>query len=115
MEGEEVTPTTQEMIMSDIWIEVMKELHRAETKHPLWPTDTVYAAAIVAEESGELMQAALQRQFEGGELEACEREAIQTIVTCIRFVKNIRMENVSDPPLWIRNFKDNDRDGERIG
>ena len=107
--------------MSDIWIEVMKELHRAETKHPLWPTDVVYGAAIVAEESGELIQAAVQSQLEGGELEACEREAIQTIVTCIRFVKALKMGSVPNNggfrtdvigyENW-KSFKGNGSDGD---
>ena len=39
---------------------IMTEVFMAETKHPDWPIDKVYAATIVAEESGELTRACLQ-------------------------------------------------------
>ena len=38
---------------------VMTEIIRAEEKHPDWPADPVRAAAVVAEESGELVKAVL--------------------------------------------------------
>lgn len=67
---------------------VMAELHRARTKHPAWPVDDViHAAAIVAEESGELIRAALHVRYEKGSLEDANAEAVQTIVTCIRFLE----------------------------
>jgi hypothetical protein len=69
------------------WIPVSEEVERARVKHPVWPTDILYAAAIVAEESGELMRAAVQHRGEGGTLEACDKEAIQTAATCIRFLE----------------------------
>ena len=37
---------------------VMAEIDRAEKLHPVWPTDLVKAAAIPAEEAGELLKAA---------------------------------------------------------
>jgi hypothetical protein len=69
------------------WIPVSEEVERARAKHPIWPTDILHAAAIVAEESGELMRAAVQHRGEGGTLEACDKEAIQTAATCIRFLE----------------------------
>jgi hypothetical protein len=66
------------------------ELAAAIRKHPHWPKDNVIeAAAIVAEESGELIRAALQAKYEGGNIEACKKEAIQTAAMAIRFLKNI--------------------------
>ena len=67
---------------------IVDELKRAEQKHPNWPTDTIHAAAIVGEESGELTQAALQYHYEKGSMATCQVEAIQVAVTAIRFLKN---------------------------
>ena len=41
---------------------VMTELNRAEEAHPDWPKDDVRAAAVVAEESGELVKAVLDHE-----------------------------------------------------
>jgi len=46
--------------------EFREELEAAERKFPKFPRDAIHAAAIVAEESGELVQAALQYTYEGG-------------------------------------------------
>ena len=70
-------------------LEIRRELKRAEAKHPYWPKDFVHAAAIVNEESGELIRAAIQLHYEGGQLEDLRKEAIQTAATCIRLLKNL--------------------------
>ena len=67
---------------------ILAEVAAARAKHPGWPADdTLFAAAIVAEESGELMRAAVQHKGEGGSLEACDKEAIQTAAVAIRFLE----------------------------
>lgn len=66
--------------------EIRDELARAKSKHPRWPEDPIYAAAIVGEESGELTRAALQHKFENGLAANMRIEAIQTVVTAIRFL-----------------------------
>jgi len=38
---------------------ISRELKRAETKHPAWPEGRLRQAAIVAEEAGEVLRAAL--------------------------------------------------------
>ena len=43
--------------------DLFAELRRAEAKFPGWPRDLIHGAAIVAEESGELVQAALQATY----------------------------------------------------
>ena len=69
---------------------IQAELARAEIKHPSWPSDQIHAAAIVTEECGELMRAAVQYELEKGSIENIEEEAIQTAATCIRLLKDIR-------------------------
>lgn len=67
---------------------ILAEVESARQKHPNWPAnDTLFAAAIVSEESGELMRAAVQHKGEGGSLDACDKEAIQTAAVAIRFLE----------------------------
>ncbi len=67
-------------------IAVMIELDRACLKHPNFPTDKIHQAAIVGEESGELLQAAIKNRYEGGNLLAIEEEAVQTAAMCFRML-----------------------------
>ncbi len=81
-------------------IAIVMELQSATEKHPGWPTDGLYrpvtnlnqlggyvaAAAIVSEESGELIRAALQHEYEGGQYYAMHKEAIQTGAMALRFL-----------------------------
>lgn len=67
---------------------IVDELKRAEQKHPNWPTDIIHAAAVVGEESGELIQASLQQRYEGGSTFNCTNEAVQVAAMAIRFLKN---------------------------
>lgn len=66
--------------------EVEKEFCRAVSKFPGWHDDPVVAAAVVAEESGELIRAALQYRNEDGKIAAMKKEAIQTAAMAIRFL-----------------------------
>lgn len=70
--------------------DILNELERAETKFPTWPDNIIEQAAIVSEESGELIRAALQVKYEGGNIEDCRKEAVQTAAMCIRFLKNLK-------------------------
>jgi NTP pyrophosphatase (non-canonical NTP hydrolase) len=65
---------------------IRAELAKARKKFPRWPTTAVKSAAIVCEESGELIRAALQHEDENGMLTACDKEAIQTAAMCVRFL-----------------------------
>jgi len=80
----EISNSTEEFIKTLIAIAV--EYNRAKSKHPNWPTDTVYAAAIVGEEAGELIRAAVQANMEMGKVSEMNVEAIQTAAMCVRFV-----------------------------
>lgn len=79
------------MEQSEIINLIQTEIERAEIKHPNWPDDMVYAASIVAEESGELIRSAVQHEMESefGCIEDVKKEAIQTAATCIRLLKNL--------------------------
>ncbi|MEL6931434.1 MAG: hypothetical protein AAFO95_22845 [Cyanobacteria bacterium J06600_6] len=68
---------------------IVRELMRAETKHPDWPTDPIHAGAIVSEEAGELIRECLQISYEEGDKKLAAKEAIQTAVTAIRFLQNL--------------------------
>lgn len=70
--------------------EILTELRRAEKKFPYWPFDVIHCAAIVNEESGELIRASLRYSYENsGTVQEMKTEAIQTAAMCIRFLKNL--------------------------
>lgn len=63
------------------------ELMKAIAKHPNWPEDNIiHCAAIVSEESGELIRATLQLHYESGSIDEVEKEAIQTGAMALRFL-----------------------------
>lgn len=66
---------------------VLAEVERAKAKFPQWPKCIIQSAAIVAEESGELIRAAIQCTYEGGSETDCKMEAIQTACTALRFLE----------------------------
>jgi NTP pyrophosphatase (non-canonical NTP hydrolase) len=75
--------------------DILKELKRAKKKHPNWPDHIVARAAIVGEEAGELIRAALIFKYEWSEDQNAEqinemrKEAIHTAATCIRFLETL--------------------------
>ena len=79
----------QQLTIADIQTLAADELRKAERKFPEWRTDAIHAAAIVGEEAGELTRAALIFTYEGGDIEEIKKEAVQTLVTCIRLLKNL--------------------------
>lgn len=76
---------------------VLAEVDRAERKHPCWPSDVIHAAAIVAEESGEMMRAAVRATYEDGGLAEAEAECIQVAATALRFLMHSHHVRPSDP------------------
>lgn len=80
--------------------QVMAELAKAKSKFPLWPVDCVHMAAIVAEEAGELVQAALDYYY-GRHLDRKNmiKEARHTAAMALRFLENVG-STASEGPLW---------------
>jgi hypothetical protein len=74
------------MYLAEITAAVYEEIRRAEFKHGAFPLDQIHCAAIVAEESGELVQAAIDHVYSKPCPERLREEAIQTAATCYRFL-----------------------------
>ena len=45
------------------------QLHKAEKQHPAWPRDIIHAVAIMQEEAGEAIRAAVQYEYESGTMQ----------------------------------------------
>jgi NTP pyrophosphatase (non-canonical NTP hydrolase) len=66
------------------------ELRKAEAKFPGWPEDPVHGAAIVAEEAGELVKAALDFYYGRSKwIRQMEKEAAQTAAMALRFLSDL--------------------------
>lgn len=74
---------------------IICEYNMAVEKHPYWPADHIHAAGIVAEESGELMQAALNNFYEKGQYFKIHNEAIDTGAAVLRLLNNMPDETVT--------------------
>ena len=68
---------------------ILRELRQADEQHPGWPHDPVYGAAIMAEEAGEAIQAALDHHYKGGSLLHLKVELAQTGAMAIRALLNL--------------------------
>ena len=77
----------------DIESAILDELIKAKKKYPDWPDDMVHQAAIVSEESGELIRAVLNHVYHDGSIEDVRNEAIQTAAMAIRFLENLNEDN----------------------
>lgn len=64
------------------------EMDMAVRKHPDWPEDIIHAAAILAEESGELLKACLDLVYFGGTGRNVRDEAISVATMAERFLLN---------------------------
>ena len=71
--------------------EIQDEVERAMRKFPRWPTDPIHAAAVIAEECGELQKAVLEAVYEPhkGSRPNIRAEAVQTAAMCLRFLASL--------------------------
>lgn len=80
---------------------INRELERATTIHPAWPTDPIHAAAIVQEEAGELVKDALQFTYEpekDKQISDMASEAVQVAAMAIRFLRGLPFYESSPSP-----------------
>jgi len=79
------------MTTAEIKTAIEAEIAKAMKKFPRWPTDPIHAAAVIAEECGELQQAVLESVYEPwkSSREKIRTEAIQTAAMCIRFLMSL--------------------------
>lgn len=68
--------------------DIQAELARARKKFPNWPTDPIHAAAVIAEEAGEVIKAVLEAVYEPhkGSRAKIRGEVLQTMAVCVRFL-----------------------------
>jgi NTP pyrophosphatase (non-canonical NTP hydrolase) len=70
--------------------QILDELKRAKKKFPTWPTDPVHCAAVIGEEAGEVIQAALDFFYGRAASRARMREeALQVGAMAIRFLEGL--------------------------
>ena len=62
---------------------------RATVLHPAWPTNPVHQAAILCEETGELIRAALRVTFEGADWSEVVTECVQSGAMALRIVTEL--------------------------
>jgi|GEM_PF-1265692 len=68
---------------------MLDELDKARAKHPQWPVDVLHAAAILSEESGEVVKASIDMTYAGGSVEDVRKELAQTGAMCLRMLINL--------------------------
>lgn len=68
---------------------IYAELRKAEEKHPDWPDDLIHAVAILTEEVGEAMQAAIDCTYAKGDVEHLKKELAQCGAMAIRALKKL--------------------------
>ena len=56
---------------------ICEEVVKAEIKHPKWPKDPIHAVAIMMEECGEAVQAAIDFTYQDGTDRHINREALR--------------------------------------
>ena len=75
--------------LNNIVTDILHELGRAKQKHPDWPEDLIHRVAIMAEESGESVRAALNHIYHKEPIEELKTELIHTAAMCIRNIEKI--------------------------
>lgn len=76
-------------MIDEVIDDIIMELQTAEYQHPQWPKDIIHGVAIMAEESGEAVRAALNHVYHRDDIEELKKELIQTAAMCIRNLVNL--------------------------
>lgn len=80
-----------------IMAHIRSELISAMDKFPEYPKDPIHAVAIMSEESGESVRAALQCVYEEGKVKDLHQELVQTAAMCIRMLSAITTGDLTFP------------------
>jgi hypothetical protein len=72
--------------------ELERELYRARELYPDFPRDLIHQVAIMAEESGETVRAALNHVYHDAPLEDVRAELVQTGAMVLRCLEAVDME-----------------------
>lgn len=67
-------------------LDVAVEVLRAEVKFPTWPNDLLHGVAVVAEESGEAVKAALDAHYKRAPVGDYRKELVHTAAMCLRAI-----------------------------
>ncbi len=67
--------------------DLAKALKAAQAKHPSFPKDILHQVAILAEESGEVAQAAVDYTYGGDRSGAFREEVLDVMVVCYRMLE----------------------------
>lgn len=86
-----ILPSAPQLGSSALFADVLREVERAMTKFPTWPTDPLHALAVLGEEYGELTKEVLQMTYEPhkSSLDAVRTEAVQTAAMALRFLASL--------------------------
>jgi len=87
MKGRQMTEVVS---FTDVIGMIQVELNKAIKKHPVWPKDTIYAVANMAEEAGECVKAAndlVQQHI--GSIEELRTELAHCGAMCVRALMNL--------------------------
>jgi len=84
----DIIKLNNDMKMNNIFKGINTAVERAERKHETFPTSIIHQVAILAEESGEVVQAVLNHNDHGKDAELIDVELYQTIAVCIRMLKH---------------------------
>ena len=75
---------------------IVEEVNQARELFPSFPECPYRGLAVIGEEFGELQQAALQHDYEGGDRKAIRKEAVQLGAVVIRFLTMLPPEATND-------------------
>lgn len=75
------------MINQDIFNSIKSERERAISLHT-WPEKMSHQIAVIIEESGEAVRAALNHVYEGGSIEEVRKEVTEVAATAYRLLEN---------------------------
>lgn len=78
------------MNMEYIFDNIKDAVSYAEFKHRHFPDDLIHQVAIMSEESGEAVRAALLHVYDDHTLDDVEEELYQTIAVCVRILKGLK-------------------------